>query len=81
MRLTRGMLHEIMEAFERSTKSDNVFESAIGILEKKLGAFEADGELCFVFENAIFTTPGTDPFDMPWRPAVLWRDGSGVSEF
>lgn len=83
MKLTLGMLNTIKEAYETSTKSWNRFADILDELETMLGGvFTADGETYFAFENAIFTTPSYDPFDMPWKPSVMWLEpGSGVYEF
>lgn len=82
MKLTMGMLGTIKEAYETSTMSCNRFADILDELETMLGGvFTADGEVYFIFDNAIFTTPSHDPFDMPWKPSATWRDGSGVFEF
>lgn len=82
MKLTHELLGELEEAFGASTLSNNRFRDALRILERRLGTvFEADGERYYVFDNAIFTTPSCDPFDMPWRPSVTWRDCGETREF
>lgn len=82
MKLTHGMLNTIKEAYDSSTKSWNRFAEILDNLETMLGGvFTADGEVYFIFENAIFTTPSYDPFDMPWKPSVTWRDCGKTYEF
>lgn len=83
MKLTLDMFDAIKEAYETSTKSRNRFAEVLGKLETMSGGvFTADGEVYFIFENAIFTTPSYDPFDMSWKPSVMWLEpGGGVVEF
>lgn len=40
--------------------------------------FEADGEHYFCKDNLTFTTPSLEPFDMPWKPSILFSDGSMI---
>lgn len=72
------LYEEIKNAYEASTASTNFFKQMIESV-KWDSTFYADGEFYFVKNGLTITTPSLDPFNMSWKPAALFADGSLLS--
>lgn len=70
----------LQTAYETSTHNNNRFAGAISKI-KWDDQFYADGEYYFVKDGHTLTTPTLDVFNMPWKPAMMPSDSSGVIEF
>jgi len=64
----------LKNAYEVSTHNDNRFAEILKSL-KWDSTFYADGEYYFLKGEQTFTTPSLDPFNMPWKPSMMWNDG------
>lgn len=75
--MTLNLFYEIKEAFETSTHNQNRFAKALESV-KWDNTFFADGEHYFIKADMTLTTPSLDPFNMAWKPAALFEDGSYI---
>ena len=72
---TLNIFNKLKEAFECSTKNNNLFEKALQSINWE-NKFFADGEFYFIKGDLTFTTPSVDPFNMCWEPSGIFKDGS-----
>lgn len=71
------IVHALREGYETSTRRANRFDRAIACIPWD-EQFDADGEHYYIKDGLTLVTPSLDPFDMPWRPAAHFDDGSWV---
>lgn len=72
---TFDIFNNLKDAFERSTKNNNLFEKALLSINWD-NQFQADEEHYFIKDDLTFTTPSLNPFNMNWEPSGIFRDGS-----
>lgn len=75
--MTYEIFESLKEAYERSTQNNNYFLPMLNCIPWE-NKFEADGEYVFQIKNMIFSTPSFNPFNMPWKPSAVFRDGSYI---
>lgn len=76
--MTEFRLYEaLLEAYETSTQNNNQFLKALNLISWDKN-FQADGEHYFVRGGFVVTTPSLDPFDMDWKPSIIFSDGSYI---
>lgn len=76
---TLDIYYALKNSYEESTLNSNFFAKRLDRI-KWDSTFEADGEYYFILDDMTFTTPSLDPFNMPWKPSAIFRDGC-VLEF